>query len=99
MTTSNASSLPPPANLHDYLATVEDSRCRQLESIPSRSLDPAVAAHRTAIEQILQEVQTARRRLAMGLYGVCAGCEQPIAPERLEFRPWATRCTPCSTRS
>jgi RNA polymerase-binding transcription factor len=96
MTSLNASPLPPPTNVHDYLATVEDARLRQLEAIPSDGLDPVTAARRTAVEQIVNEVQAARRRLAEGLYGVCAGCEEPIAHERLELRPWATRCTPCS---
>lgn len=96
MTPLNASSVPVPANVHDYLATVEDARRRQLESIPSHSLDPVTAAHRAALEQLVDEVQAARRRLALGLYGICVGCEEPIAQERLELRPWATRCTPCS---
>jgi DnaK suppressor protein len=96
MTTLNASSLPASTNVHDYLATVEDARRRQLESTPSHSLDPVTAAHRAALEQIVDEVQLARRRLAVGVYGICAGCEEPIAQERLELRPWATKCTPCS---
>lgn len=97
MTSVNTSSSPAPNNLHDYLATVEDARRRQLESTPSDRLDPVTAAQRAALEQIVEEVQLARQRLTLGLYGVCSGCEAPIAPERLELRPWATRCTPCSS--
>jgi DnaK suppressor protein len=96
MTTLNAPSLPAPTNVHHYLAAVEDARRRQLESIPSHGLDPVTAAQRAALEQIVDEVQSARRRLAVGLYGICARCEGPIAQERLELRPWATKCTPCS---
>ncbi|HET7690072.1 MAG TPA: TraR/DksA C4-type zinc finger protein [Nocardioidaceae bacterium] len=97
MTSVNTSSLSAPTNVHDYLATVEAARRRQLDALPNHGLDPVTAAHRTAVEQIVDEVRAARQRLALGLYGICAGCEQPIAPERLELRPWATRCTPCST--
>lgn len=96
MTTFDVSITPTPTNLHEYLATVEEARRSQLESIPEHSLDPADAAHRATLEKIVEEVQEARRRLAAGLYGVCARCERPIPAERLEFRPWAVRCTPCS---
>ena len=96
MTTSEASPLNASTNLHEYLATVEDARRRQLDVLPTHNLDPVAAAHRAAVEQIVEEVGIARYRLAAGLYGICTGCDEPIAPERLEFRPWATKCTPCS---
>jgi RNA polymerase-binding transcription factor DksA len=98
MTTSDASSPNVFTNMQDYLATVEDARRRQLDALPSRNLDPVAAAHRAAVEQIVDEVVTARHRLTAGLYGVCTGCEEPIATERLEFRPWATTCIKCSQR-
>ena len=84
------------ADLHHYLAVVEAARQRQFDALPDNSLDVVAAAHRTTVEKILNEVREARRRLAEGLYGVCAGCNQRIAPERLEARPWATSCTGCT---
>jgi DnaK suppressor protein len=98
MTTSDASPLNAFTNLHDYLATVEDARRRQLDVLPSGNLDPVAAAHRAAVEQIVDEVVTARHRLTTGLYGICTACEEPIATERLETRPWATACIKCSHR-
>src|SRR6478752_7586655 len=41
---------------------------------------------------MLDDVRRARRRVAEGSYGTCEVCGEPIAPERLEARPWATRC-------
>ena len=38
-------------------------------------------------------------RLAAGRYGVCAGCEAPIAVARLRALPFAVRCLPCQERT
>lgn len=86
-------------DLDDHLAQLESKRRRQLDQLPDDRLDPVAIAHRDSVERILEEVTTARRRLATGQYGVCLGCDESIDPERLEFRPWATRCTGCSRRS
>jgi RNA polymerase-binding transcription factor DksA len=85
-------------DLGDFLARLETKRRRQLDQLPDERLDPVAMAHRAAVARILDEVSTARQRLATGLYGICAGCDEAIDPERLEFRPWATRCTGCSKR-
>ena len=43
----------------------------------------------------LKAVQAARQRLAGGLYGQCADCEEPIGFERLQAQPAASRCARC----
>lgn len=43
----------------------------------------------------LAEIDAAVARLDAGLYGVCQGCGQPIAPERLDARPVASTCIAC----
>ena len=43
-------------------------------------------------------VRAALTRLAEGRYGICVGCQQPIAPARLEVEPWAERCIECQER-
>ena len=48
-------------------------------------------------EQHLAEVEAALERVAAGTYGGCAVCGRPIAAERLEVRPTATRCVGCAT--
>ena len=38
------------------------------------------------------EALAALARLDAGIYGICVDCGQPIAEERLLFRPEASRC-------
>ncbi len=50
-----------------------------------------VSAHDN-LTTMLAEVQRAEAKLADGSYGTCDVCGQDISPDRLEARPWATRC-------
>lgn len=43
-------------------------------------------------DQVLGEIDAALKRMDAGTYGTCEVCGNPIAPERLEARPWATLC-------
>ncbi len=43
-------------------------------------------------DEILAEIGDAERRLAIGTYGRCETCHEPIPLERLEAIPWARRC-------
>lgn len=80
------------------LAELEQARARQLESLPTTNLDPVTAAYRSSVTRILEDIRSARDRLAAGLYGVCLRCDAHIADARLELRPWATTCTDCDRR-
>lgn len=51
----------------------------------------AVGAH-TNLQDILGQVRSALARLEDGSYGRCEACGEPIGAERLEVRPWSTRC-------
>jgi DnaK suppressor protein len=86
------------SDIRDHLSQLESKRRRQLDKLPDDRLDAVAMAHRASVVRIIEEVSTARQRLEAGLYGICAGCDQAIEPERLEFRPWATMCTGCSKR-
>jgi len=46
----------------------------------------------------LRALDEAADRLAAGTYGTCTRCGNPIAPERLEALPAATRCINCADR-
>lgn len=46
----------------------------------------------------LGEIRAARRRMAAGEYGICAGCGEAIDAHRLEALPTATLCTSCRDR-
>jgi DnaK suppressor protein len=52
-------------------------------------------ARREHNEQHLAAIDAALARLDNGTYGLCASCHRPIAPERLEARPWAALCIDC----
>jgi DnaK suppressor protein len=54
-----------------------------------RAQTSALAA---SAEAHLEEIAAAEERLALGTYGLCEVCEQPIAEGRLEARPTARRC-------
>lgn len=87
-----------PSDLDQILAEAESARSKQLASLPESNLDPVTAAHRASVERILEDIRTARRRLAAGLYGVCASCGSTIPAERLDLRAWATACVRCDRR-
>lgn len=87
-----------PRDLHQILAEAEAARASQLASLPPSNGNLVAAAHRASVERILEEIRTARDRLASGLYGVCAGCGSTIPTERLELHLWATTCARCDDR-
>jgi DnaK suppressor protein len=45
--------------------------------------------------ELLRDLEAALRRLDTGGFGVCQGCEEPIAAKRLEAVPWARFCVAC----
>ena len=47
------------------------------------------------LERRLEQIDSALRAIAKGLYGVCERCGQPIDPARLEVKPDATLCLKC----
>jgi DnaK suppressor protein len=51
----------------------------------------AVPAH-DKLQTMLVELKRAQDKLAEGTYGRCDICGAEIAAERLEARPWSTRC-------
>src|SRR5580658_3132899 len=44
---------------------------------------------------LLREVEEALARVKDGTYGICAECEEPISPKRLQALPWAKFCVRC----
>lgn len=49
-------------------------------------------------EHVLEEIDSALRRIEDGTFGICADCGQPIAEGRLEAIPYATKCVDCKRR-
>lgn len=46
------------------------------------------------VEEI-RAIERALKRIALGTYGICVNCGQPIEPERLKACPTANRCAAC----
>jgi DnaK suppressor protein len=44
---------------------------------------------------LLRNVNAALIRIREGSYGICAHCEEPISPKRLQAVPWAPFCISC----
>lgn len=45
--------------------------------------------------QEIRDIERALKRIALGTYGVCVSCGQPIERERLQAYPTANRCAAC----
>jgi DnaK suppressor protein len=48
--------------------------------------------------RLASEVRSALTRIDEGTYGLCEGCDDPIAAKRLDVVPWARLCTSCQGR-
>ena len=92
------------SEIHDVSAqpaesrpTVESYYGNHLADVGSETFEGeksvALEAHLTGL---LNQVNDALSRFAEGTYGRCEQCGQPIAPERLDALPYATRCITCS---
>jgi DnaK suppressor protein len=44
---------------------------------------------------LIQKIETALSKMAVGNYGYCEDCEEPLDLKRLEARPVATLCIAC----
>lgn len=51
------------------------------------------------LDASLADVERALAKLDEGTYGVCDVCGDPIAPARLEARPWSVLCVRCATEA
>jgi DnaK suppressor protein len=47
------------------------------------------------LSHVTEEIDWALAKVEAGTYGLCDGCGEPIAPERLEALPWAALCVSC----
>lgn len=66
----------------------------QDQSLADLLVDVNLAEVSRAVEEI-RAVERALRRMALGTYGVCVSCGEPIERERLEAYPTANRCAAC----
>ncbi len=56
-------------------------------------------ASRDEVEELLEEIEIALRKIEEGTYGLCDACGKPISPARLEALPYAALCLDCQNQA
>jgi DnaK suppressor protein len=51
-----------------------------------------------SLREMLESVDNALAHVDNGTYGVCEECDKPIAPARLEARPFSLLCVDCKSK-
>lgn len=64
------------------------------QSLADLLVDVNLAEVSRDVEEI-RAIERALRRIALGTYGICVSCGQPIEHERLQAYPTANRCAVC----
>ncbi len=64
------------------------------EALADLLVDTELASIDRHVQEI-RDIDAALMRIAVGNYGECCDCKEPIAIERLEAYPTATRCVVC----
>jgi ParB family chromosome partitioning protein len=59
---------------------------------------PADVHAKTALLNLVLEIEEALKAIDNGTYGTCAACDRPIEEQRLKFFPWATHHTRCKSQ-
>ena len=85
-----------PAEVDAYLTALQATRQRQLDATGTSVNDTVATAYRATLRRILEDIDSARQRLAAGVYGVCTRCHQGIPDERLQVSPAVATCVPCA---
>jgi RNA polymerase-binding transcription factor len=76
------------ANIAGRVGDLED------QSLADLLVDVNLAEVARDVQEI-RAIERALRRIALGTYGICVSCGQPIGRERLEAYPTANRCAVC----
>jgi DnaK suppressor protein len=77
------------------LDSVEADLFDHIQSMQGRD---QVATMVNRFSATLEDVERSLQAVSEGSYGICAMCEEPIAPKRLKTIPWATYCVHCQER-
>jgi DnaK suppressor protein len=77
-----------------YIDLAERVHDEAEESVADLLVDFSIAIIDRQIRE-LKEIEQALKRIAMGSYGTCIDCGEPIGFKRLEAHPEAKRCVSC----
>ena len=93
------------AHLTDTVGAVIESSDETLADDEHDPEGATIAFERAQVAALLRDarvyltdVERARKRLHEGTYGICEGCREPIALERLAARPATSTCLQCATK-
>ncbi len=75
--------------------TLDQQSVGRLSRMDAMAGQHMAAANERARQAQVVKIDAALRRLDDGDYGFCAGCDEPIAPKRLEADPTASLCITC----
>ena len=89
--TMNASGVRDVAGSHPYSEHPADQGTEMMEQEQAYSLA-------TREGRFLFHIDEALNRIKDGSYGICAECQEPINPKRLEAVPHARMCIECKSR-
>jgi len=77
-------------------AVDEDGNDSHMADSASETLDREIELSlEDNADHLIAAIDAALGRIEAGTYGQCERCAQPIAEERLEALPWATKCIEC----
>jgi len=85
------------ADAEQYARIAGEVRDAEEAAVANLLVDVNLAEITRDVEE-LRDVEAALERLAVGTYGVCVSCGEPISRERLDAYPTAKRCLPCQRR-
>jgi RNA polymerase-binding transcription factor DksA len=71
----------------------EEALAECAQSVP----DPVAQRRAADLQVTIGEIDAALARIAAGTYGACTRCGSQIPEERLELRPFASRCVACTS--
>jgi DnaK suppressor protein len=94
---------------HDIQRELQKYRGEQYRNVVQQRADPDDFAAADLLVDLnvaeinrdvaeLRAVQHALDRVKRGTYGICAGCGEPINPQRLKALPHAVLCVECQAR-
>src|SRR5579863_3482043 len=69
-----------------------------IDEIQFKAEREIVTRNLTRDSAMLKLIDLALARIANGTYGICANCEETIAPKRMAALPWAAYCVKCQEK-
>ena len=86
------------ARTHKHIHDREEISANFSEQSVERSDDEVVMHLDADARDELALIDDALERIAKDEYGICLGCGEAIATERLQAIPWAQRCIRCESK-